>query len=114
MLIADMPLTFRICAGIEHVSVLFCEDIYTDSVSSEKATEVTGMDQTARDRSMRREEKLKCSPWGIGDRYSAPYGERMTGRTQLSKLWNKMGENALWVSAVKKQAVNYSLMEHKS
>lgn len=47
MVIADMPLTFRIGAGIEHVSVLFCEDIYTDSVSSEKATEVTGMDQTA-------------------------------------------------------------------
>lgn len=62
MVIADMPLTFRIGAGIERVSVLFCEDIYTNSVSSEMATEVTGMDQTARDRRMRREEKLKGSP----------------------------------------------------
>lgn len=81
-----MPLTFRIGAGIERVSVLFCEDIYTNSVSSEKATEVTGMDQTARDRRMRREEKLKGSPSGTGARCSDPYGERKTRRTQLSKL----------------------------
>lgn len=46
MVIAGIPLTFRFDRGIECVSVLFREGIYTDSVSREKATGSIEMDQT--------------------------------------------------------------------
>lgn len=101
MVIAGMLLTFRIGADIERVSVLFCEDIYTDSVSSEKATKGTEMDQTAWEWRMRREEKLKGSPRGTRAHCSGSHSERRIGRMQLSKLWLWVGGNAPWVSAVR-------------
>jgi len=86
MVIAGMLLTFRICADTERVSVSFCEDIYTDSVRSEKATESIEMDQTAQKWRTRREEILKGSTGGTRAHCSGLHSERRIERMQLRKL----------------------------
>lgn len=105
MVIASMPLTFRIGTSIERVSVLFCEDIYTDSVSSEKATEGTEMDQTDREWRTKRVEKLKGSSRGTRACFSDPRIGRKIGRSSANCDSKYEGMQCEWV--LSKTAVNY-------